>query len=62
LDAEAITAVCLGLSKLRDIRTLKFDVGTNFIKDAGATCVLAYLAKLNELKNLSVDLMSENSF
>jgi hypothetical protein len=37
------------------LKTLKFDVGSNIIKDAGSTCVLAYFGKLIELQNLAVD-------
>ena len=55
IDAEAITAICLGLSRMIELKTLKFDVGSNIIRDAGSTCVLAYFGKLIELQNLSVD-------
>ncbi len=56
MDADAITAISLGLSKLKNLRTLKINVGCNFLKDAGATCLLAYLTKLNDLLSLTLDL------
>ena len=56
IDAEAITAICLGLSKMIELKTLKFDVGSNIIRDAGSTCILAYLGKHLELQNLTLDL------
>ncbi len=55
IDAEAITAICLGLSRMNNLKTLKFNVGSNKIRDAGSTCVLAYFGKLTELQNLTVD-------
>ena len=56
IDAEGITAICLGLFGLQNLNTLKLNVGYNTIKDAGSTCVLAYVGRLVELRNLSLDL------
>ncbi len=58
MDAEAITAISLGLTRLIDLRNLRINVGFNFLKDAGVTCLFAYLAKLRELQSLTLDLRS----